>query len=272
MNTLIGKKSRFKHNILTILATFWALSLNVAYAGTAVGNPGDAPTINYLVSEAESIFQGAVVDIQYATSTPEKKADLGIPFTFVTYRVDNVLKGSLDRKEVTLRFLGGVRQSDGAILKVSHTPTFKVGEEDVLFVQGNTVDNRPLAHWKFGRLRVKGNQMYDNAGREIQISAKGEIKLGKFHPIKKAEHSVVSTLLNDDDDANFSNNKATSETSGSKAITLEAFNSAVNDAQAKIAKTPDNSQVTFINADPSVPFEASLPAPIAAPSIVTKSE
>ena len=271
MNAITRQRSQCKLNLLILVTTFWALLLSGAHAGTAVGNPGDAPTVNNLVSEAEFIFQGSVVDIQYATSTPKEKGDLGIPYTFVTYRLDNLLKGSIDQSAVTLRFLGGKRESDGAILKVSHTPTFKVGEEDILFVQGNTVDNRPLAHWKFGRLRVYGNRIYDNAGREIQLSSKGEIQLGKFNPNGKTEDSTVNTGL-DNGDANLSNARVSSEMSASKAITVEAFISVVDNARSKTVKAPDRAPVTFVNADPSVPFNASLPGPVAAPSVITRSE
>ncbi len=268
MNTLKQQKSQYKINFLIIVVTLWTLLPNNLVAGTAVGNPGDAPTLNYLVSEAELVFQGAVVSIEYATSKPANETDLGIPYTFVTYRVDNVLKGSIDQKEVTLRFLGGLRESDGVVLKVTHMPTFNIGEEDILFVQGNTVVNRPLAQWKYGRLRVRDGKIYDNDGSEILISSQGEIQLGKADPVEKKENNSVGNIPYNDD-TNLTNPNVNKEITESKAISVDEFLLAVNDELEKIGKSTKSSPASFINADPSVPFVATLPTPIRTPSVTT---
>ena len=102
--------------------------------GTSVGNPGKALTLSNLATQADFVFQGTVQEIQYALSKPTGSDKVELPYTFVTYKISRVIKGFFDKPTVTLRFVGGLRSSDGTILRVSHIPTFDIAEEDILFV------------------------------------------------------------------------------------------------------------------------------------------
>ena len=84
-----------------------------------------------VVNEAELIAIGKVTAIRNTWN-----ADLGMPFTEVTFSDVEVLKGAVDGAELTLRFLGG-RAPDGMTLKVAGMPRFTVGDRAAVFSAGN---------------------------------------------------------------------------------------------------------------------------------------
>lgn len=98
------------------------------------------------VDEADLIFIGTVVDDQ---SVPVK--DRTFAFTYVTFLVEETLKGSVDGGAVTLRFAGGkagpVRYSIGA-------PKFENGGRHLLFVVGNERYFIPLSGAPQGKLNL----------------------------------------------------------------------------------------------------------------------
>ena len=62
---------------------------------------GSAITLKELANEANFIFKGKLVDISNGLSVEE------IPYTFVTYNVDEVIAGNYEESTITLKFVGG---------------------------------------------------------------------------------------------------------------------------------------------------------------------
>jgi len=81
-----------------------------------------------MTARAATIFSGRVVGIRH-----EHDELLGIGVTFATFRVDQAVKGRLGTT-VELKFLGGGESGQG----LAGMPTFRVGEEVVLFLYGTS--------------------------------------------------------------------------------------------------------------------------------------
>ncbi len=252
--------------ILGLVVTMAVLS-RPGIAGTSVSNPVKAITLEHLFSTADFVFRGAVEDIQFVTSEPTGPNNTEVPYTFVTYRITRLFKGDLDNSSITLRFVGGTRLSDGVTLKVTHVPTFDIYDEDILFVTKNNVAKSPLAHWQLGRLRIIDGHLYDNERREILMSSRGEIQLGKPHHFKEVTSPVTNDFSYDDQDL-ASNSEISENVAVNKAIAIENFLPALDKQVLKAIDSQSGSvAVPIMNADPSIPFKAFLPKPIAPPSV-----
>lgn len=163
--------------------------------------------IHEFARDADFIFRGKVIRKTYRnsdivplrdrlgnqiidpdTGAPQYTENSGLPYCFVTYRIDRVLKGSppVDptsgqvKDEVTLRFLGGHSQRDPcSFLYIPTYPLFDVGDCDLLFVQGNTVKECPLVKGARSRFRVLDRpgsdpcMIYNEFGFEILSVPRG---------------------------------------------------------------------------------------------------
>lgn len=109
------------------------------------------PTFDELVSRAQIIFQGEVVDRRSEWETTAQGRNI---ITHVTFRVANVLKGRAGTA-VQLTFLGGT--VGDTTLAVSEMPRFLVGDRDVLFVSPELRAVSPLVGFAYGRYRIVRN-------------------------------------------------------------------------------------------------------------------
>ncbi len=102
-----------------------------------------------LVGFAEVVVTGEVIGM---TSRWDEAVE-GI-YTYVTVRVEEVLKGSTNRRRITLKQLGG--RARGRTLHVAGQATFRVGERVVLFLEVRPRDRTlyTYAHWQ-GKWRVE---------------------------------------------------------------------------------------------------------------------
>src|SRR5215510_1876666 len=103
------------------------------------------------VLQVEFIFRGTVSEIQYRLSDAASPGDVRLPHTFVTYTIEEVLKGTATQNTVTLRFMGGPDEEQGKFLSVSDVPMFTVGDQDILFVRKNGTALCPLVRCGEGR-------------------------------------------------------------------------------------------------------------------------
>ncbi|MBL9189255.1 MAG: hypothetical protein JNK23_17365 [Opitutaceae bacterium] len=107
-----------------------------------------APTFPELVAEADCIVRGTVTTvIARAVATPDGPAI----HTFVTIAVEECVKGTAPR-ELTLTLAGGTLGDKSAL--IAGMPQFKVGDREILFVQGNGRLFCPLVGFYHGRYRV----------------------------------------------------------------------------------------------------------------------
>lgn len=116
-----------------------------------------------LVDRAELIFTGTAVDSQVILSR-----DGLFPFTFITFQVEQSLKGQTERSELTLRLHGGATKQ-GAVL-VSGMPAFRLGESYLLFVKHNGKAACPVVGWGQGQLRFTA---VPQSGRTILVDEQG---------------------------------------------------------------------------------------------------
>jgi len=126
-----------------LLSVFLFMRVVAAQATTAIEQ-----TFPDLVHRAEVIAVGTVTGVQERWDVARQA-----PFTDVTFSQLTVLKGSIDGETLTLEFLGG-HTPDGAIVSVSDTPQFAIGEKTVVFCAGNHRDFYPLVGLWQGRMRV----------------------------------------------------------------------------------------------------------------------
>lgn len=119
---------------------------------------------------------GEVVDIQYRNSEPTKEQPQGLPHTFVTYKVLEVLRGKAPDEMLILRIPGGADGQGGIYMETS-TPTFARNQTDVLFIQGGEVQGCPLVACIEGRFRVHNNQVFNAWGVPV-VDAKEDLRVG----------------------------------------------------------------------------------------------
>lgn len=139
------------HRRTSVRATVGCL---VFVGAIAYGLPAVAD-ISPLWTDGELVGFSRVVVMAEVTRVTSRWDDAveGI-YTYVTVRIEEVLKGNVSRRRITLKQLGG--QARGRGLQVAGQPTFSVGEHVVLFLEVRPRDNTlyTTAHWQ-GKWRIE---------------------------------------------------------------------------------------------------------------------
>jgi hypothetical protein len=118
-------------------------------AGAASSTTVIPPTFESLVSTADTIFVGEVMDVRADwIATAQGRAIK----TRVTFRVEEVWKGAAGTV-TQLEFLGGTIGK--TTMEVVGMPTFRHGQRSVLFVSPDSRTASPLVGFWHGRLRVE---------------------------------------------------------------------------------------------------------------------
>ena len=134
-----------------------------------------------LAGQADLVFLGTVVAVEYRNSDVEGPQHAAIPHTFVTFQIERAFKGRSEGGDlVTLRFRGGP-DGRGRVLTVPGVPLFAVGERELLFVRRNGEAMCPLVGWHQGRLRLIDGLAYTDDGREVWLKADGGFAFGRQH-------------------------------------------------------------------------------------------
>jgi len=107
-----------------------------------------APTFAELVARSRTVFVGETIGVESRWTGTGSGAAI---VTRVTFRVERVLKGELGGQTV-LEFLGGTVGEDRLV--VAGMPRFRVGDEDVLFVDDRGRAMCPVVGMTHGRFRV----------------------------------------------------------------------------------------------------------------------
>jgi hypothetical protein len=115
------------------------------------------PTFDQLVDQAEIIFHGNVtkVNAQWVGEGAERHI-----VSYITFKVKEALKGA-PGQTYTIRMFGGTVA--GETMAVADAPTFKEGDEDILFVENNGSQVVPLVGIMHGRFHVRR----DDSGSEV---------------------------------------------------------------------------------------------------------
>ena len=123
------------------------------------------PTFDQLVKQAEFIFQGTVTDVRSVWEGQGAQRHIE---TYVTFQVADNIKGDAGAS-YTIQMLGG-SVGDETML-VTDTPKFRIGDNEILFVEHNFDQFVPLVGISNGRFHV---QRDEETGRDIVISGEGE--------------------------------------------------------------------------------------------------
>lgn len=150
-----------------VLRTFVLVCLLAAASQATTVLPVDA---SKAVDTAELIFTGHVVAMETATSR-----DGLFPFTFVTFEIAEILKGSAEDTNLTLRFEGGDLEEREETLEVVGIPQFNLGDEVLLFVRNNGRAACPLVGWWQGRLDF---QPHPATGERLLVDYRGRVLEG----------------------------------------------------------------------------------------------
>lgn len=208
-----------------------------------------------MIKSADFIFMGVVDKIEYAMSTPANIGQGHVPYTFVTYTVEEVLKGDPSLRTATLKFMGGMDRETMRYMTTSVTPQFDLGDRDILFVQGNTHRICPLVGNKEGRLRIVKGKVFTESGRSIELGGDNDFLIGSLNRLEEVEKTVVDgrefKIGYDPKVTGVTNNAVDME------LVLEKLRS----------MSPRSTQMSdFMNANPSVVFEGPDMTPAAPPS------
>ena len=107
-----------------------------------------APTFEVMVARAQSVFVGETIDVRSRWVTTSSGPAI---VTLVTFKVTRTLKGELGG-QTQLEFLGGTVGEYR--MEVPGIPRFRVGDEDVLFVDERGQPVSPVVGFMHGRFRV----------------------------------------------------------------------------------------------------------------------
>ena len=162
---------------LFLLSCLVLLALPSARATTVI-----PPTFDELVTNAEMIFEGTVTTMR--SEWTGQGADRHI-VTYVTFKIEDALKGSLGA-EYTIRMFGGT--VDGQTMEVTDAPRFKVGDRDILFVEHNGTQFIPLVGIMHGRFHV----LSDETGVNEKIVKDNGAPLANVAKLGQDENAAVS--------------------------------------------------------------------------------
>lgn len=168
-------------------AALLALLLGAGAAAAQVAPAAEQPTLAEMTAMSDLVFRGVAEDVQYVLSEPGGPEATRVPFTFVTYRVKEVLRGQPTGPTVTLQFIGGLDMRDETFMMPTITPSIEAGDEDILFVTGNTEEFSPLVGQMDGRFRVVNRQVYTEMGNAVAVSNGGDIVVGPQYRLKEVE-------------------------------------------------------------------------------------
>lgn len=117
-----------------------------------------------LADQADLVFVGTAIRSEVALSIDGKS-----PFTFVTFQVQEEIKGRSERRELTLRFHGGPVGPDEVVV-VHGMPEFTIGETYLLFVKDNGRAASALLGWRQGQYQFTRESQ---TGRQILVDERG---------------------------------------------------------------------------------------------------
>ena len=156
-----------RHWLASVIFTFLALPLAIGDGARAATQNEQGNDLSYLSTRSNLIFVGKVVSVSHTISQTGGDGTAPLPFTLVTYTIEQVVHGTLQENSFTMRFIGGP-DNRGNILTVTGVPHFQVNERDLLFVSSNGAQSCPLVLCQWGRYRILKGDVYTHQGVPVQ--------------------------------------------------------------------------------------------------------
>jgi len=147
--TTAGGGSFMKRSLNTILffiLIFWLVGISQSSAGTVL-----KIDFNSAVNGSELIFEGTVISKETRISPISR-----IPFTYLNFKIIDVIKGSYSDPTIEIGFMGGSLGDETLIVSDMRMP--KIGERGIYFVESLSKQQiHPLIGWQQGHYLVISN-------------------------------------------------------------------------------------------------------------------
>ncbi len=149
-----------------------------------------------LASEANLIFHGTVIKIEYSFSD-DNNYFKGTPLTFVTFELKQLIRGKKDLKLFTVRHTGGPGKISGDFVIPSHVNHYNVGDEEIVFVKDNGYVHDPVIQ----RVSVLDGSVYLPSGFQIDLDSDGSLGISekneneRFKKIKIGNAEFSTTMI-----------------------------------------------------------------------------
>lgn len=191
LNRSWSSNQKGKFTIKNILKPLCLIVVGMWHCGAHGLVTGEPTGVEELAERANLVFKGEVIKVESRFAQPSVGQVRPSPYTFVTYRVEQTIKGDLAENTMTLRFAGGPYDHDEFVL-VDGLPLMDVGDKDILFVAGNGEDPCPLVDCSAGRFREIEGFIFNEMGQSIELAESNEIKLGKVVSLDDVIHHKLS--------------------------------------------------------------------------------
>lgn len=166
----------------TVISTSYA-------ASNSIQNPDHESYLKNLVVQSELIFRGKLIDISEQLSVEK------IPYTFVTYHVNEVVIGQYFNDTITLKFVGG-HFPNGNKLTASNSPQVELGEESILMVQQSIDAGCDFVDCEKGRFAIEGGTVVSANESAVMVNDEGQINFVSSAAAKSKSNSVNSNVAN----------------------------------------------------------------------------
>ena len=204
--------------ILTALAC--SLSLFVFSSASATTILG--MDIDKVAADAEFVFEGTVIN-----SETRQNNNSGIISTYVTFQINDIIKGDYTGNSVELKFMGGV--FNGQIVQVSGMRIPEMAEQGIYFVESMSRDLiNPLIGWSQGHFIIvddNGTRRISTAGNQpvLEVEAVSSIPSSIKKPLPTVEGNtdIAAGVMTQ-----------TSSITVKRALTVEEFKSRITDLLA----------------------------------------
>jgi len=178
--------------------------------------------IDKVVADAEFVFEGSVIN-----SETRQHSSSGIISTYITFQINDIIKGDYTGDSVELKFMGGV--FNGQIVQVSGMRIPEMAEQGIYFVESMSRDLiNPLIGWSQGHFIIvddNGTRRISTAGNQpvLDVEAVSSIPSSIKKPLSIVEGKtdIAAGVMTQ-----------TSSITVERALTVEEFKSRITDLLA----------------------------------------
>jgi hypothetical protein len=175
--------------------------------------------IDKVVADAEFVFEGAVIN-----SETRQDSNSGIISTYVTFQINDIIKGDYSGDSIELKFMGGV--FNGQIVQVSGMRIPEMAEQGIYFVESMSRDLiNPIIGWSQGHFIIhddNGTRRISTAGNQpvIEVEAVSAIprSIKKPQSVVEGNTDIAAGVMTE-----------TSPIMIERALTVEDFKSRIAD-------------------------------------------
>jgi hypothetical protein len=215
MNTFLNMPA--KRLVTALTCSLCLLAFSSAFATTILGMD-----IDKVAAEAEFVFEGVVIN-----SETRQNSNSGIISTYVTFQINDIVKGDYSGNSVELKFMGGA--FNGQIVQVSGMRIPEMDEQGIYFVESMSRDLiNPLIGWSQGHFIIiddNGTRRISTAGNQpvFEVEAVSSIPSSIKKPLSVVEGStdIAAGVMTE-----------TSPLMIERALTVEEFKSRITDLLA----------------------------------------